>query len=473
MANTEKFGTMRKLLSLLFISLILTSCGTGGSKQQAVKSDSSTEKSYAVKLITVDPGHFHAALVQKIMYDQVSPDVYVYAPQGPDYLQHLDRIKSYNSRTTNPTAWNEITYTGPDFFEKMIAEKKGNVVVLSGNNRKKAEYITKSINAGINVLADKPMIISPEDFPSLESAFKAAKEKGVLLYDIMTERYEVTTILQKLLSENTKVFGTLTTGSKEEPAVTKVSVHHFSKIVSGSPLLRPAWFFDVQQQGEGIVDVTTHLVDLVQWECFPEQILNPSDVSVLNARRWPTLISKQEFKDVTGFEEFPDYLQKDVKDGKLNVFSNGEMVYQIKGIFAKVSVEWKYQAPPGGGDTHYSVMHGTKCDLIIRQGAEEKFLPTLYIEKVKGMTMSQFETELKDAIESLPYDSLKIEAVNKNALKISVPSKYRVTHEEHFGQVMAKFLEYMKVGKLPEWEVPCMITKYYTTTSALKLAKEK
>ena len=37
---------------------------------------------------------------------------------------------------------------GPDFFDKMLAEKTGNVVVLSGNNRKKAEYITKSINAG-------------------------------------------------------------------------------------------------------------------------------------------------------------------------------------------------------------------------------------------------------------------------------------------------------------------------------------
>jgi predicted dehydrogenase len=464
---------MRNLLSFLFFVFIVVSCGTGGSKKQSAKSDSSMEKSYAVKLITVDPGHFHAALVQKIMYDQVSPDVYVYAPQGPDYLQYIDRIKSYNSRTANPTVWNEIAYTGPDFFEKMIAEKKGNVVVLSGNNRKKAEYITKSIDAGINVLADKPMIISPEDFPSLESAFNAAQEKGVLLYDIMTERYEVTTILQKLLSENPKVFGTLTTGSMEEPAVTKVSVHHFSKIVSGSPLLRPAWFFDVQQQGEGIVDVTTHLVDLVQWECFPEQILHPSDVSVVNARRWPTFITKQEFKGVTGFDEFPDYLQKDVKDGRLNVFSNGEMVYQIKGVFAKVSVEWKFQAPPGGGDTHYSVMHGTKCDLIIKQGAEEKFLPTLYIEKVKGMTMTQFATELKDAIKSLPYDSIKIEAVNKNALRIGVPAKYRVSHEEHFGQVMAKFLEYMKAGKLPEWEVPCMITKYYTTTSSLKLAKTK
>ena len=453
--------------------IVLASCGSGGSKQKSMKSGDSMKKDYEVKLITVDPGHFHAALVQKIMYGQVSPDVYVFAPQGPDYLQHLDRIKSYNNRPVNPTSWNEIVSSGADFFEKMLSEKPGNVVVLSGNNRKKAEYITKSINAGLNVLADKPMIISPEDFQTLEDAFKTAKEKGVLLYDIMTERYEVTTILQKLLSQNAKVFGTLTTGTKEEPAVTKISVHNFSKIVSGSPLLRPAWFFDVLQQGEGIVDVTTHLVDLVQWECFPEQILNPSDIVMVSAKRWPTFISKEEFKGVTGFDDFPGYLQKDVKEGKLNVFSNGEMVYQIKGIFAKVSVEWRYQAPPGGGDTHYSVMHGTKCDLIIKQGAEEKFLPALYIENVKGLTMTDFTSELKEVVSSLPYDSLQIVAVNKNTLRIIVPEKYRVSHEEHFGQVTAKFLEYLKAGKLPEWEVPGMITKYFTTTSALRLAKEK
>jgi predicted dehydrogenase len=464
---------MRNLSSLLLLTMIITSCGSGGSKQQSDNSVTSSGKTYEVKLITVDPGHFHASLVQKSMYDQISPDVRVYAPEGPDYKQHLDRVNAYNKRAVSPTKWNEIVYTGPDFFEKMIEEKAGNVVVLSGNNRKKAEYISKSINAGLNVLADKPMIISPEDFPLLVAAFNTAKEKGVLLYDIMTERFEVTTILQKLLSQKPEIFGTLIQGTREEPAVTKVSVHHFSKTVSGTPLLRPAWFFDVEQQGEGIVDVTTHLTDLIQWECFPEQILNPADVNMVSAKRWPTLITKDEFKGVTGFDSFPGFIQKDVKDGKLNVYSNGEMLYQIKGVFAKVSVEWKYQAPPGGGDTHYSVMHGTKCDLIIRQGAEEKFLPTLYVEKVKGMSVNDFRIKLKEALGSLPYDSLVAESVNSNSLKIIIPAKYRVTHEDHFAQVTSKFLEHLKAGKVPEWEVAGMITKYYTTTSALKMAKAK
>jgi predicted dehydrogenase len=464
---------MKKFLFFFVSALIFVSCGTGGSRKQSENnSQLQMGNEYQVKLITVDPGHFHAALVQKIMYPQVSPDVYVYAPDGPDVTQHLERIEAYNERPENPTSWNEIVYKGDDFFEKMLSEKPGNVVVLSGNNRKKAEYITKSIDAGLNVLADKPMIILPEDFPKLEDAFKTASEKGTLLYDIMTERYEITTILQKMLSQNEEVFGKLTKGSVDEPAVTKVSVHHFSKIVSGTPLLRPAWFFDVDQQGEGIVDVTTHLVDLIQWECFPDQVLSPEDVSMIQARRWPTVISKEEFRGVTGFDDFPEFLRKDIKDGKLNVYSNGEMVYTIKGVYAKVSVTWNYQAPPGGGDTHYSVMHGSNCDLVIRQGTDEKFVPTLYIENIKGSPVNSFSEKLKEVLGSFPYDSLTVESTGNGVLKIGIPQKYRVSHEEHFGQVTGKFLEYLKQGKLPDWEVSGMITKYYTTTSALKKAKE-
>jgi predicted dehydrogenase len=464
---------MKKLLLLIVpVTFVLFSCGPGSSKQATgERKAESMENNYQVKLITVDPGHFHAALVQKRMYEQVSPDVHVYAPEGTDCQQHLARINSYNKRETNPTSWNELVYTGPDFFEKMLTDKAGNVVVLSGNNNKKAEYIVKSVSSGLNVLADKPMIIDPKDFASLESAFALAKEKGLLLYDIMTERFEVTTILQKLLSQKPELFGHLKPGSLEEPAVTKVSVHHFSKVVSGSPLIRPAWFFDVRQQGEGIVDVTTHLVDLIQWECFPEQNLNIGDIRMVSARRWPTVLTKDEFKGVTGTDNFPDYLQGDIKDGKLNVYSNGEMVYQVRGVFAKVSVEWRYQAPPGGGDTHFSVMHGTNCDIVIKQGPDEKFIPTLYVENIKGMPLNDFRAKLKATLSTLPYDSLVVEDSGINSYRINIPSKYRVGHEEHFGQVMAKFLEYMKEGKLPEWEVPGMITKYYTTTSALKMAR--
>jgi len=465
---------MKKFLLLIMTVLFLTSCGTGGSKKQASdKTQTAMEQNYAVKIMTLDPGHFHAALVQKIMYPQVSPEVHVYAPEGNDVKLHLVRIDSYNTRRDDPTSWKEIVYTGPDFFDKMLNERPGNVVVLSGNNQLKAEYIARSIESGFNVLADKPMIISYKDFPVLVKAFSNAHDKGLLLYDIMTERYEVTTILQKLLSQNEEVFGKLEEGTAEKPAVSIVSVHHFSKLVSGAPLQRPAWFFDVEQQGEGIVDVTTHLVDLVQWECYPGQVLDTSDVNVVAARRWPTVLTREEFSGVTSMKDYPDYLQKDVKDGKLNVFANGEIVYKLKNTWVKVSAIWNYMPPAGTGDTHYSAMCGSVCDLVIRQGQEEKFLTTLYVENIKGIKTDEFVGKLKTALTALPYDSLAVEPAGKGSLKITFPARYRVTHEEHFGQVTGKFLEYLKAGQLPEWEVPNMITKYYTTTTALKMAKGK
>jgi predicted dehydrogenase len=463
---------MKKLLLLIIPAFFIASCGQGGpGKKTDGKLNAATETQAAVRLITVDPGHFHAALVQKSMYPQVSPDVHVYAPDGPDVQQYLNLIKSYNERQENPTSWNEIVYKGSDFFEKMLADKAGNVVVLSGNNKKKAQYISGSVNAGLNVLADKPMIISFNDFEGLKESFRVAKEKGLLLYDIMTERFEITTILQKELAAKEAVFGKLLAGTKEDPSVTKVSIHHFSKLVSGNQLIRPAWFFDVEQQGEGLVDITTHLVDMVQWECFPEQVLSPADVSIVTVKRWPTIISKDEFTKNTGVEDYPDYLKKDVKGDKLNVFSNGEFVYQLKGVYAKISVEWKFEAPAGGGDTHYSVMRGEKCDLAIRQGAREKFIPTLYVEKIKSKPGEDFAARLKEALASLPFEGLSTEVVDNKTIKIVIPEKYRVGHESHFGQVTQKYLKYLEEGNMPEWEIQGMITKYYTTTSALKKAK--
>jgi predicted dehydrogenase len=317
------------------------------------------------------------------------------------------------------------------------------------------------------------MIISPDDFPTLIEAFQSATENNVLLYDIMTERYEITTILQKELSQTPEVFGQMLAGSPEQPAITKESVHHFFKYVSGKALIRPAWFFDVEQQGEGIVDVTTHLVDLVQWECFPEQIIDyENDIELVNARRWTTDLSPEQFKKVTGLNEYPDYLAKDLNEETLKVYSNGEIVYKIKDVFAKVSVIWKYQAPEGTGDTHYSIMKGSNCDLIIRQGEEEGYKPILYVAS-KGDTAT-FGNALRMVVDTdlqKKYPGITLDKISDSEWRVNIPDEYKVGHEAHFSQVTERFLEYLENGNMPAWEVPNMLAKYYVTTEALRLAK--
>lgn len=426
-----------------------------------------------VKLITLAPGHFHAALVQKSMYEGVDSTVHVYAPEGAELDAHMALIEQYNSDPDKPTAWEEQVYTGSDYFEKMLEEKAGNVVVLAGNNREKINYIDRSIAAGFNVLADKPMAIDRAGFEVLKTAFDKAKEQDLLLYDIMTERYEITTMLQKEFSLLKDIYGEQEMGTEDNPAVTKESVHHFFKYVSGNPLTRPAWFFDVAQQGEGIVDVTTHLVDMIQWSLFPEEAIDyTTDINMLSAKRWPTTMSREQFEQATKQSDYPEYLQKDLVGDSLKVYSNGEMNYTLKGVHTKVSVIWNFQAPEGTGDTHYSIMRGSKTNLVIRQGADQGYKPALYIEPVEGKTDEYKEAlliGLKTIQEKFPGVELK---EYDKGWEVLVPDEYKVGHEAHFAQVTEKYLEYLKKGNMPDWEVPNMIAKYYTTTTALELAKK-
>src|SRR5688572_13600240 len=428
-----------------------------------------------VQLVTLDPGHFHAALVQKTGYPDVDSTVNVYAPEGGDLTLHLDRVKAFNARPESPTNWNEQVYTGADFFEKMIAEKKGNVIVLSGNNKKKTEYILTSLKNKFNVLADKPMVIDSKGFQELKEAFDVAAANKLLLYDIMTERFEITTMLQRDLSMLPEVFGTLEKGTPQNPAITKESIHHFYKYVSGNVLTRPAWFLDASQQGEGIVDVMTHLVDLVQWECFPEQVIDTTEIKVNKAKRWATDMTLSQFKAITKLEAFPDYLKNNVTaDTLLKIYSNGEINYQVKGVHAKTSVIWKYQAPEGTGDTHYSIMRGSKANLVIRQDKDQQYKPTLYIEPVGNAKDASFEKTLKEQMKTIvgKYPGVELKST-KGAWEVIVPEKYKEGHEAHFGRVTEKFLEYLKDGNMPSWEVPNMIAKYYTTTQGLEVSLKK
>ena len=430
-----------------------------------------------VKLLTLDPGHFHAALVQMYMYDQVDLTVYVYAPEGDDAQMHLDRVKIYNERSERPTSWNEQLYTGDDYLAKMVEEKRGNVVVLAGNNGKKTGYVKAAVDAGFNVLSDKPMAIDQKNFKILEQTLTDAATNGVMVYDIMTERSEINNELQRVLVAIPELFGEMEKGTPDNPAITKESVHHFFKYVSGQPLRRPEWYFDVEQQGEGIVDVTTHLVDLVQCTVMPEQAIDyTKDIEFTSAKRWATPIPIDKYRLVTGKDEYPEFLKKDIVDDTLQVYSNGELNYKLNGVNCRVSVVWNFMAAvgtEGTGDTHFSVVKGSKANVEIRQGAEQGYKPMLYVVN-KGDDDAEFEATLRKALKSVAskYPGLGVEKSGEKEWKVTIPADIVKTHEQRFSSVMKVYLNYLIDGEIPAWERSHMISKYYTTTKALEVAKK-
>ena len=267
---------MKKILYQLFIALgflLLFSCNM----HKETENQQFTGRDGEVKLVVLDPGHFHASLLQKFSQRKVNDTVYVYAPEGNELQQYLASIESYNQREENPTNWHIELYVGQDYLEKMIKEKSGNVVILAGNNRKKTEYIFQSLNAGFNVLSDKPMAINEKNFNLLKLSYQCARTHDSYLLDVMTERNDMINTLTRELIRREGLFGELQSGTPDDPAITMENVHHYYKEVSGNTLVRPSWFYDTEQQGEGIVDVSLHLVDLINWQCFPDEVIDHTD----------------------------------------------------------------------------------------------------------------------------------------------------------------------------------------------------
>lgn len=426
-----------------------------------------------VKLITVDPAHFHAALVQKEMYPQVSRQVHVYGPMGTDLTAHLNRIVGFNSRPEKPTDWEMEVHACPHFLEKMLEERPGNVVILSGRNHVKIDYILAAVEAGLHVLADKPWILTADQLPKLRGALEEAERKGLVIYDIMTERFEITSLLQKELVNDPGVFGTINLGTPENPAISMESVHYLMKQVAGVPLRRPAWYFDIHRQGEGLNDVGTHLVDLVPWILFPGQSLDAEgDLKLLGANRWPTVLSLEDYRRVTGELVFPPYLREMLREGKLDYFCNNTVTYSVRGVHVKLDVLWDFEAEAGAADTHLAVFRGSKASVEIHQGKEQNFKPELFV--VPRHDVGSVGDALQKKLAQL-QDRFPGVAMQKQGQKflVSIPDKYRVGHEAHFAEVTQQFLRYLQdPASLPAWESPNMLAKYTVTTKGVQLSRQ-
>jgi predicted dehydrogenase len=409
------------------------------------------------RLLTLDPGHFHAALIQKEMYDGVSPRVAVYAPLGPDLIAHLGRIARFNLRGERPTRWELDVHAAPDFLERMRAEPPGGIVVLSGRNRAKIAHIRAALDAGMHVLADKPWIIRTADLDALRQALDLARDRGLVAYDIMTERYEITSMLQRELVNDAEVFGAPVAGTEAEPGVYMESVHHILKLVAGVPNLRPPWFFDIAEQGEALSDVGTHLVDLAQWTLFPESAIDGGrDIRMGSASRWPTPVSAEQFRQVTGEAgEARDY------------YCNTRVNYTLRGVHVKLDVLWRWEAPEGTGDTHLATYRGTKSRVEVRQGAAENFVPELYV--VPGDAVSRKAALARIAEIAMRYPGVAAEEA-AGEIRVTIPQRYRVGHEAHFAQVTNRFFDYLRGEPLPAWENPNMLAKYLVSTRGVELS---
>ncbi|MEC3880445.1 putative oxidoreductase C-terminal domain-containing protein [Parapedobacter sp. 10938] len=400
------------------------------------------------RLVVLAPAHPHGVQIQLALAQTFQRDVYVYAPHA-DELQasYLNSINRLNRSATPDEVWKVHTYVGDDFIERMLQEQKGDVAMIASNNQQKADQILEAAKAGLGIIADKPMALNSSGFAKLRLAMAEAEKQGRFVTDLpaMSMRNWVPCILQKELVSIPEIFGTLEKGSAEDPAIVQENMHYYYKRIK-----RPAWFFDVKQQGNGVTDVTTHLADLVLWTCFPTQAVRyDTDIEIVSAELWPTTITPTQFKKATRVDAYPDFLKPYQQDSVLEVFSNGQIVTKIKGVYARFTARWEFEAAAGKSDTHQSVIRGTRATLRIKPG----YPLDLYIEPADGVRLADFENVLRDKVDQwqVIYPFISLHPEEKG---------WRITSEKR------------SVGKetrlvLPsKQEVDRMLAKYYITTQA-------
>jgi len=416
-------------------------------------------------LIVLNPGHFHAALTLRKSHPRLNDDVYVYTEDGPDVESFLSLVQSFNQRAEDPTHWKLHVYRGADYVDRLLAERPGDLVIIAGRNDMKMMSIHRLHAGGFLVLGDKPWLIAAGEIGMLRET--AATPPPAM--DIMTERHDVATQVQKALVERPEVFGHFRSYGAE-PAIRIKSVHHLYKMVNQRPLVRPAWYFDVAVQGEGITDVTTHLVDLAQWMTGGGKAFDyERDVELLSARQWPTEVSRDMFARITGLQDFPDALRGAVVNDTLHYLCNAEFFYRLRGVPVTVESIWNLAIPEGGGDTHYAIARGTRADLVIDQGPETRFVRELTVRpagKQEG-----YGDALAAAVESLQgaFPGLGVEPAGA-AFHITIPKALRTTHEEHFAAVLEEFLGYVDSGRQPDNLAPDLVAKYTLLARAAELS---
>ncbi len=418
-------------------------------------------------LIILNPGHFHAALTLRESHPLIDDDIHVFAEDGPDVDTFIRLVHSFNDRPVNPTHWTLYVYRGADYLEKLFAQRPGQVVIIAGRNNEKMPLIHLLHAQGLCVLGDKPWLIESGQTALLDEITARAP----LAMDIMTERHEIVNRLQKAFMRQPAIFG----GFRLEgprPAIAIRSVHHLYKMVNGAPLRRPAWYFDPASQGEGITDVTTHLVDLVQWMTGDGSPFDfDRDVARLCARQWPTAIPRSIFSRITGWEEFPPGLQDQVVDGTLQYLCNAVLSYELRGIPVEIETLWDLEEPVGGGDLHHALLRGSKADLIADQEVETGFLTTLSINPAKGG--KAYADALTCAVEQMQeeFPGLGLESEGEG-FRIVIPKALRTTHEQHFSVVLKSFLADLDQGASPGNTGPDLNCKYTLLAQALALSHD-
>ena len=410
-------------------------------------------------LVFLDPGHFHAALTLRERHPLVRDEIVVYAPPaglagGPELAEFLTLVEAFNRRPERPTRWQTVVRTDADPLARLLKDRPGDVAILAGRNDRKMALARQLHDAGLHVLADKPWLTSAAALPDVRHVLSG----GARVMEMMTGRHAATSSVANRLVGDRDIFGAFATGD-DAPAIRLASVHHLEKVVNGAPLRRPAWYFDVRVQGDGLADIPTHLVDQAQRFVATHGVATDRGLELVAARRWSTPVPRALFTRVTGVGDFPAEVRGDVDGDVLAYAGNAELAFRLGGIGAHLVTRWDLTEPPGGGDAHSATITGTDARVRIEQGPATGFRRRLWVEP-RG-SGARLEAALSRAVTTWQseYPGLAV-VVGTDGFEVRVPAGPGTAHEAQFPLVLDEFLRSLDRDPWPDSRAAETLAKY-------------
>jgi Putative oxidoreductase C terminal domain len=200
------------------------------------------------------------------------------------------------------------------------------------------------------------------------------------------------------------------------------------------------------------------------WLLFPDQAVDLTDVEVLDAARWPTAVDRDAFRQITGLADFPPELDHLRDGGSLDYWGNGTVLFRLRDRYVRYTTRWGVRADGPDGDTHVAVAHGLYRTVTVRH--DDAFGPGPQV----FVTPHARPAAVRAAVDKMGY------SVSERAdeLHIHVPPAARTGHEAHFAEVLGEFVSYFRDrSRIPDWERPNLLAKYFLTTRAIELARAK
>lgn len=420
------------------------------------------------RIVFYEPGHFHAALTLRAANPRLAHDIHVYATPGPERDAFVRLVESFNARAEQPTHWTLHLHAGPQLLQRLLQDGHGDLVVLAGRNNTKLETIATLTQAGLHVLADKPWLTDSRQLPYLSQVTTGPR----LAMDIMTVRHSTLAQIIAQVVHTPELFGVFVIRDDQEPSIDIGSVHHLVKRVNGQPLQRPAWYYDTLVQGDGLVDIQSHMVEQVQWWVLGEEVGDMEhDVVLESARRWSTPVPLDLFHESTGQRTYPETIRSSVHDGVLQYACNGEIRYRLRGISVRQTAAWRQREPAGTGDLHRLSLRGSQCTLRICQGEETGYRAAMVLEPAAGVNLEPLVSAMVDrwqtSFPGLSYASSSL------GWRLVVPPALDQGHESHFARVLNTFLDHLEHGTWPEALRARIRMRYTLLARAQELAQDQ